>query len=177
MGERSFALRIGEPPIVARYLLNAHHNTFRTFWRWSDAAVDTAVLTGRLHTVFGWPIHVTEKSNPRSLRNFLMQGNGSEAARLAMCLATERGLEVCGSIHDAFLICAPTDHIDEDVAKMREAMNEASRTVLGGFEIRTDVKIVRYPERFMDEDRGRVMWDKVLTVLAEQQLVDRKAIA
>ena len=31
-------LRIGQPPIVARDLLRAHRDTYRTFWRWSDAA-------------------------------------------------------------------------------------------------------------------------------------------
>src|SRR5262249_16416219 len=36
------------------------------------AVVDHAVLTGSLSTVFGWPIHVGENFNPRSLRNYLM---------------------------------------------------------------------------------------------------------
>jgi hypothetical protein len=49
MGEYGLAKRIGKPRIVARDLLEAHHQTYRTFWRWSDAAVDAAVLTGRLH--------------------------------------------------------------------------------------------------------------------------------
>ena len=72
-----------------------------TFWSWSDAAVDSAILTGSLHTVFGWHLHVGEKSNPRSLRNFPMQANGAEMLRLACCLATERGIEVCAPVHDA----------------------------------------------------------------------------
>ena len=60
----SLALRIGQPPIVAHDLLRAHRETYRTFWRWSDAAVDFAMLTGSLHTVFGWHVHVGE--NPKS---------------------------------------------------------------------------------------------------------------
>lgn len=139
-------------------------------------AVDSAILTGRLHTVFGWPVHVTGKSNPRSLRNFPMQANGAEMLRLACCLATERGVELCGPIHDAVLICAPIDRIDDDVAKMREAMNEASRVVLDGFEIRTDVHVINYPDRYMDEDRGRVMWERVMQVL-EQQFADSRLLA
>jgi hypothetical protein len=176
MGERSFAFRIGEPPIVARDLLNAHRNAFRIFWRWSDAAVDTAVLTGRLHTVFGWPIHVTEKSNPRSLRNFPMQSNGAEMMRLAACLITERGIELSGSVHDAFIICSPLETLDENIRVTRSAMEEASRIVLDGFELSTDVTDVRWPARYMDEDRGRVMWNRVMQVL-EQQINDRKLIA
>jgi DNA polymerase-1 len=163
------AVRIGQSPIVARDLLRAHHETYRTFWRWSDAAVDTAMLTGSLHTVFGWHLHVGEMSNPRSLRNFPMQSNGAEMMRLAACLATERGVEVCAPVHDAFLICAPVDRLGEDVATMRAAMAEASRIVLGGFELGTDVSVTRWPNRYMDS-RGRVMWDRVTNLLLRADL-------
>jgi DNA polymerase I len=176
MGERSFALRIGEPPIVARDLLDAHRKTFQIFWEWSDAAVDTAILTGRLNTVFGWPIHVTEKSNPRSLRNFPMQANGAEMMRLAACLITERGVQLCGPIHDAFLICSSLETLEENIRITRSAMEEASRVVLNGFELRTDVAKVCWPGRYMDEERGRVMWDRVMQVLT-QELADRKLSA
>src|SRR5262245_14073938 len=102
-GEWGLAQRIGRPPIVARKLLRAHRQTYHRFWEWSDAAVDTAMLTGSLHTVFGWHIRTGAEPNPRSLRNFPMQANSAEMMRLAACLATERGIEVAGPIHDAFL--------------------------------------------------------------------------
>ena len=89
--------------------------------------------------------------------------------RLAACLATERGIEVCAPVHDAFLICAPLDRLDEDVAAMRAAMAEASRIVLGGFELGTDVSITRWPDRYMDS-RGRVMWDRVMGLLDQSEL-------
>jgi DNA polymerase I len=108
MEAESLACRIGQPPLVARDLLRAHRETYRVFWRWSDAVVDCAMLAGSLHTVFGWHVHVHESPNPRSLRNFPMQANGAEMLRLACCLATERGVEVCSPVHDAVLICAPT---------------------------------------------------------------------
>ena len=69
-----------------------------------------------------------------------MQGNGAEMLRLACCLATERGIEVCAPVHDAVLIAAPLYRLDEDVAAMREAMREASSVVLDGFELVTDVR-------------------------------------
>ena len=174
MQAAALALRIGQPLIVARELLLAHRDTYRTFWRWSDAALDTAILTGSLHTVFGWHVHVGETSNPRSLRNFPMQANGAEMMRLAACLATERGVEVCAPVHDAFLICAPLDRLDQDVATMRAAMAEASRIVLGGFELGTDVSITRWPDRYMDS-RGRVMWQRVLELLDRSEQRKRTA--
>jgi DNA polymerase I len=53
---------------------------------------------------------------------------------------------------------------------MRAAMAEASRAVLGGFEVRTDVKIVRHPERYSDP-RGAVMWERVMKLIARRRQV------
>ena len=122
------------------------------------------MTTNQLHTAFGWCIHIGEDPNPRSLRNFRMQGNGAEMMSIAACLATERGIEVGAPVHDALMICAPLDRLDHDIERMQQAMAEASRAVLGGYEIRTDGAIAKYPDRYMD-DRGRVMWDRVLDLL------------
>jgi hypothetical protein len=168
MGAEALAQRIGQPPIRARELLRLHRETYRVFWRWSDAAVDHAMLTGSLHTVFGWRVQVPAVANDRSLRNFPMQANGAEMLRLACCLATERGIEVCAPVHDAVLICAPLDRLDADVARMQDAMREASRIVLNGFELGTDATVVRHPDRYMDE-RGTVMWKRVMALLDQAE--------
>jgi DNA polymerase I len=168
MGADALGQRIGQPPIRARELLRLHRETYRVFWRWSDAAVDYAMLRGSLHTVFGWRVRVPPISNPRSLSNFPMQANGAEMLRLACCLGTDRGIEVCAPVHDAVLICAPLDRLAADVARMQDAMREASRIVLGGFELGTDAKVIRYPERYMDE-RGATMWERVMTLIRERQ--------
>jgi DNA polymerase I len=168
MEAESLAARIGQPPVGARDLLRAHRDTYRNFWRWSDAAVDHAMLHGSLHTVFGWRIHVDENPNPRSLRNFPMQANGAEMLRLACCLAAEHGIEVCAPVHDAVLICMPLNQLEQDITGMRAAMAEASRIVLSGFELRTDAMLVRHPDRFQDA-RGRAMWDKVIALISKRQ--------
>ena len=54
MGPDALATRIGQPPIVGRQLIRLHQETYRVFWRWSDAAVDHAMLLGSIGTVFGW---------------------------------------------------------------------------------------------------------------------------
>jgi DNA polymerase I len=164
MGADSLAQRIGQPPIRARELLRLHRETYRVFWRWSDAAVDHAMLTGGLHTAFGWKVQVPTSSNERSLRNFPMQANGAEMLRLACCLATEQGIEVCAPVHDAVLICAPFDRLDVDVARMRDVMRDASRVVLNAFELGTDAIVVRYPGRYMDE-RGTLVWQRVMALV------------
>jgi hypothetical protein len=166
-GERGLAERIGQPEIVARDLLRAHRETYKTFWKWSDAAIDHALIHGTLHTVFGWQIHMSEKPNPRSLRNFPAQANGAEMLRLACCFATERGLEVCAPIHDAVLICSPLERLEAEIAAMRAAMAEASRIVLNGFELRSDAQRVLYPDRYSDP-RGERMWSKVMEVITRR---------
>jgi hypothetical protein len=166
MEAQGLALRLDQPTIIARDLLRAHHETYRRFWRWSDVVVDHAKLTGELHTVFGWVLHGCCGANPRSLRNFQMQAHGAEMLRLACCLATERGIEVCAPVHDAVLIAAPIGEIEAAVAVTREAMAEASRIVLDGFEVRTDAKVTRYPQRFTDP-RGRRMWGVVNQLIEE----------
>lgn len=168
MGAKTLALNIGQPEIVARDLLRLHRETYQKFWQWSDAAVDHAMLHGSLHTVFGWHVHVGENPNPRSLRNFPMQANAAEMMRIAVCLATERGIEVCAPVHDAFLVCARIDRIDEVAGAMRAAMVEASRAVLDGFELRVDIDVVRFPDRYVDP-RGTVMWARVMALIAKRR--------
>jgi hypothetical protein len=93
-----------------------------------------------------------------------MQANGAEMLRLACCLATEHGIEVCAPVHDAVLIRAPLERLNADVAGMREVMREASNIVLAGFELRTEKHTVQYPERYSDK-RGTIMWDQVMRLL------------
>jgi hypothetical protein len=166
MGEESLAMRIGQPVARARELLRLHRETYRVFWRWSDGALDFAMLHGRLWTVFGWTLHVDTDPNPRSLRNFLMQANGAEMLRLACFLATERGIRVCAPVHDAILIEAPLDQLDDTIADAQAAMAEASRLVLGGFELASDAAVVRYPDRYADK-RGAQMWQIVWDTIAQ----------
>ena len=54
------------------------------------------------------------------------------------------------------------------MAAMREAMREASAIVLAGFDLGTDAKLVRYPDRFMDS-RGEEMWGRVMDLIGEAE--------
>lgn len=165
MQEESLGRRILQPAVYARELLKMHRRTYPDFWRWSDAVLDYALTHRRLWTVFGWTIHVEGNVNGRSLRNFPMQANGAEMLRLACCLAVETGIRVVAPIHDAVLIEAPLEKLDETAARMQECMRQASATVLDGFELRADAKNIAFPDRYVDE-RGSVMWGIVNALLA-----------
>ena len=148
MGAESLAMRIGESKARGRELLQMHREAYPVFWRWSDAAVDKAMIEGRLRSVFGWEIKVSKDANPRSIRNFPMQANGAEMMRIAMILLTEDSVRVCAPVHDAFLIESETKYLDETIARTREHMKTASRIILGGFELESDAEVSKYPERF-----------------------------
>jgi hypothetical protein len=169
-GAESLAGRIERSPAHARELLRLHRETYPGFWSWSDGALDHAMLLNRIHTVFGWTLHVGRDVNPRSIRNFPCQANGAEMLRLACSLATERGIEVYAPIHDALLVGGPADDIDAIVARTQEGMAEASRTILGGFELRTEAKIVCYPDRYMDK-RWNHFWARVTALLPVTEAV------
>ena len=95
-----------------------------------------------------------------------MQSEGAEMLRLACSLGIERGIEICGPVHDAVLICSPLEHLENDVETMRACMAEASRVVLGGFTLRTDARLIRHPDHYSDP-RGESMWREVMTILCQ----------
>ena len=166
MGAEALAQRIGQPPIRARELLRLHRETYRVFWRWSDAAVDYAMLNGSLHTVFGWRVQVPRESRtPAPCAIFPCRRTAPKCCGWPAASQRNSGIEVCAPVHDAVLICAPLDRLEADVARMQDAMREASRIVLDGFELGTDANVVRYPDRYMDE-RGAVMWQRVMKLIS-----------
>lgn len=169
MGEESLARRIGQSPAHARELLRLHRATYPKFWSWSEGAVNHAMLRGWLQTVYGWRVRVGTDANPRSLANFPVQANGAEMLRLACCLLTEAGIEVCAPVHDAVLVEGPADEIEEIVARAGRLMTGASAIILGGFPVRTDAKLVRCPDHYSDP-RGEKMWSIVQEIIASESV-------
>jgi DNA polymerase-1 len=166
MGIDSLAQKIRQPRCQAKDLLDKHKQMYREFWKWSEAAVDYGMLYGKLWTTYGWTVHSGDNPNPRFLGNFLMQGNGAEMLRLACCFLTQSGIRVCAPIHDAVLIEAPLKELDDTICETQALMAKASRVVLSGFELGTDVDVIRYPDRYKDV-RGTKMWETVQGILHE----------
>jgi hypothetical protein len=164
MGAESLAERLGTPELRAKQLLDMHRKVYRTFWDWSDNLYNTTVAFNQVATLFGWRLNVQPDLNPRSLRNFPMQANAAEMLRLACILMHERGINICAPVHDALLIEAPEDQIDDAVLVAQGCMEEASAILLGGFKLASDAKIIRSPERF-HEDVGQHFWDRVMAIL------------
>jgi hypothetical protein len=158
--------RLGIFPVEAREFLRLHREVYWKFWKWVEDVEAPAFFNNRIRTKYGWQLHVTRLTKPRTLWNFPAQAHGAEMMRMAAIKATESGLEICCPVHDAFVLLAPTERIEEDVAAMQAIMRRAGMTVTDGLEVRTDVKIVRYPERYTDK-RGADMWNRVMSLLSE----------
>jgi len=183
MGAETMAARAHITVSEARELLRQHQDVYKKYWQWSEDTVSTALYQNEIATRYGWRQHINVGHeanyssrrvrgriesrygpNARALMNFPMQASGAEAMRLAAIAATEAGIEVCAPVHDAFVIAAPLEKISEDTARMRLIMSAAGQAV-AGLPIATDVKQVRYPDRYMDE-RGVKMWGTVQSLLA-----------
>ena len=168
MGLDSLALRLGGDKVTARRLLDLHHSTFARYWEWLEEVVNTACLEGRLRAALGWQMNLTRSTKYKTITNWLMQANGSEMLRLAVCLATDRGVRIVAMVHDALLIEAPYDQIEFMAQQASEAMVQASEIVLHGFSVRTDCRIIRYPDRFLAA-KDQSMWNQILGMINDFQ--------
>jgi len=168
MGPKTLSVRIGKPLSTARSLIADHHRVYHKLWSWLDGCVSYATLYKNIWTVFGWPFHIGNGTivNPRSLQDFLLQANGAEMLRLAVIFISDLGIKIIAVIHDAIMIESPLDQLDEDIAKTRAAMARASRIILDGFELRTDVKVARWPDHYVDA-KGQPMWEIICALMAE----------
>jgi hypothetical protein len=168
--EKLIAANTGLEPVYAKDLLRKHKQAYPQFWEWRSRVINLMHMRGYVDSVFGWRLHRGRDSvrTDRTVANFPMQSAGAEMLRLAICYLLNEGIKVIAPVHDAVLIEAPAENIDAHVAKTRELMAEASRDVLtGGLTLRTDVDVIRYPDRYRDS-RGTEMWKSISRFLANQ---------
>ena len=166
MGIRALAFRTKRSELEARDLMEHHRRIFPTFWAWSGRVVREASLFSYIDMALGWRIHDGPDTSPRSLMNAPMQSNAAGMMWVAACLGTRAGVQIDAVLHDAFLIEAERDHLDDAIATMKAAMDRASSIVLAGVVVGVDAKKVLWPDRYMDK-RGAEMWRSVMGHLAE----------
>lgn len=170
MGVPGLSTQLGNREARASQLLRAHREVFPDYWSWSENNLNHYLDGHPLYGAMGWPLNPSSGTKTTTARNFKLQANGAEMMRLAAIAITAKGIRVCCPVHDAFLIEAPLDEVDEVVESVQTSMAEASSVVLGGPQIRTDVDIFKYPESYVEPD-GRAMWELVnkLTDLSQNE--------
>ncbi len=170
----ALAARLCVSTFAAHEMLAQHRELFAVYWRWVADWLAHALDTGVMRTVLGWQCYTGHTEfNGRSIQNFPVQAHGADILRLACVWATRRNLGLRSPVHDAVLLEAPLERIETDVALLQELMRRASRIVLnptadGTLELRTDAKIIRYPDRYTDP-RGDAIWANVMGLLSEYQ--------
>jgi hypothetical protein len=169
MRAQSLARQMNRPPAYAEELLRQHRRVFKKYWDWSDGVLNSALLTRRMTTSFGWQLHITGDGGDaeRSIRNWPMQSTGSDILRMASVLLERNGLEIVGPVHDAVLLECSVDDADNVAKKAVAVMEQASSYVLGEQRIvRVDYEIIRHPDRYSDP-RGVETWNRVTRLLDE----------
>ena len=131
--------------------------------------VDHAIQDGFQETRLGWRTVIRDGPafrkgkrrrlfNEKAAANFPIQGGGADVTRTACCLIAESGIDLLAAIHDAVLIEADEDRIDEVATQAERLMVQASQEVLGPeYVLRVKRHSIRYPERVL-EAKGEKMW-------------------
>lgn len=161
----ALAHQINQPVAVAAYLLRQYQNLYPQYAQYSIKIENNTLLGRPQKSVYGWQRAITSpytkrgKSVINSIKNFPMQANGAEMMRMACIRATEAGIKVCCPVHDALLIEAPLEDLENAIRTTQACMKLASLDITD-HAVRTDCKKVVYPDRFM-EKRGVEVWNIV----------------
>jgi DNA polymerase family A len=170
LGARSLAVRTGVSLSEAYEILARLRARFRAFETYAARVIDRAGLDLEIGTSFGWYMQCPSGINPRTVRNFPIQSAGAEIMHVASILAERRGIKIVAPVHDAFLAEADASQAEDVSLALDRVMRDASRVVLRGYELPTDVQLIGAGQRYFD-DRGMEMWDtvtKLLTKLEER---------
>ena len=91
-------------PCCRRRPAPAAQTHLRPFQQWSRRVINTGLLRREISTYFGWRALVVEGTKMTTLQNFPAQAHGAEMLRLACCLISEHGIQLCCPVHDAVVV-------------------------------------------------------------------------
>ena len=185
-GAQTLATQLDTTVVNARYLISQHRRVYSKYWAWSDAVLDTALLTKKISTRLGWRLRVhpsiygkkrrdgritgAGRINELSIRNWSLQSNGADMLRVALVFLDREGLSVIGAVHDATLIECDIEDVEDVTQRAITAMEDASTVTLGkGARIFAECEqSITYPDRYRDKrDKEAGTFDRVLRILSE----------
>src|SRR5262249_330287 len=126
LGAHSLATRTGLSLFEAREILARLRARSRVFEEFTQRTSDRARLLLVLARPFDWRMRYPPGINPRTVRNFPIQSTGSEVLHVACVLAERRGIEVVAPVHDAIMVEAPADQVEDVSAELDRAMRDAA---------------------------------------------------
>ena len=132
-----------------------HKNMERVYPRyfaWRERAAIGAECAKRMITPLGWSVPITKNTKPNFLLNFPIQGAGADILRAATTMMYDEGIRILAMVHDAVLIEDDIQNIERSAKIVQDCWRRASVSILRGFELDSDVEIVRHPDTFAPED-------------------------
>lgn len=153
------------PLQLAEDFHGGHRRLYPEYWEYTAWRIKEARGEGFIRTPFGYSMHVHRGVLDNTLLNWPMQATCAEIMRLATSRMVDAGLSICITVHDAVLLEASLEDIDQHVEIAKNCWRWASERVLK-FQLDADAKIVRYPDRYTDED-GTEAWNQLVQFLEE----------
>jgi DNA polymerase I len=181
---RSLSRTLGVSLVEAERLLVAYRTRYPRMFQYGGDAILKAIRTKRMRTRLDWRLHVQEviahrdaESWPQgkkpanvltenTLRDWDIQATAGEILRLATIWTTRAGVSIVATLHDAILIEAPLDKIEEAVRLATFHMQRASEMLLytpdktRRYRLKVDATITRYPDRFREKGTGE-WWEQL----------------
>jgi hypothetical protein len=153
--------------------------------RYFEAQIAAARLSGWIRTPAShFRMRLFPRTSENLLRNWPVQSVATDILMAAGPLIQSRGVKLLMTVHDACVIEAPIEDLDDAIETARQAMIDASIRVLG-VPLRVGVSKTIFPDRYLDErelearQQGTDMWTRVMKWLAETSvsttLVESKA--
>ena len=166
MGVASLSRGLDRHPLIGSEIIERHKQTYPRFWQWREEQVTAAMLRRRMHTLSGWPLHISTSPNRRTLYNFPMQSTGAEMLRLACCRLCDAGLVPSMTVHDGLLFEVDSR---EQAAHAAEIMRGAGRDICGGFDVGVGVdQMLEGGARYQDGRAvAKEMWGTVMRALQQ----------
>lgn len=155
-------------------LIDAHKNTFSTYWQYVYNLTKSYKNGTPLCTSDGWVLWCDNKVIP-SVRNFPVQAHAASITRKALVMATEYGLDVMCSLHDALYIISDNRNIKNDQNILETIMIKATSSILkqalDKCTIRIDTKVIGHQDLWVEE-KGEQDIDKLSPFLGlESRLI------
>ena len=147
-GYKAIADNLGCSSFQAKDFLKKFKQLYSTYDRWIQGVMSAGAVHNRICTPYGWQRSIRGNlkwkdgkrvSIKNQLRNFPIQGTGSDILRRAMVDLLDSHIKVIGPVHDALIISAPIPDDKKIIEEVKEIMVHASQKVVGG-PIRVDAE-------------------------------------
>ena len=160
------AIQTGKSLRWAAEVLAKWRHTYPKFIEWQQNTVAQAIFDRQIVSPLGFPMAVHENTSKRALANYMHQASGADMMRLAAIAAHEVGIRICAPVHDAFVVMAPVNELDDAISTMMRIMMKASAVVTGGLEIPVERSFeIRWPDCLGDvrkeKAKGQALWTEI----------------